>query len=198
MTQKEIAELLRMNFALYKLGAKPLTDAELKSMCGVWYWHFRRYPAELVKTAFLRANAVCRFPVQPADIFDQMHDMAAALIPDPETQWQALKAAVRKASGLVIRRKCPMIVGVDASGRPVKDDGTRGLQELYDALPPGARDYLGGVSALVDLTRCSDDEIDTYRRTEFMQYYAHGRDTTDLAELAALPQYSGKPKEIAE
>ena len=190
MTKRDVAELLRMNFALYKLGAKPLTDAELKAVSDVWYWHFRKYPPELVKTAFLKANAVCRFPIQPSDIFEQMQAMAGDLIIPAETQWQALKDAAIKANAYVGRRACPMIVGIDSAGRPIKDDGTKGLQGLFDALPPMARDYLGGVSALVDLTRCGMDELDTYRRTEFLQF-AKNNSVPDLGALAALPLYSG-------
>jgi len=31
MTREDVAKLIRMNFTLYKLGAKPLTDEEMET-----------------------------------------------------------------------------------------------------------------------------------------------------------------------
>lgn len=193
MTKKDVAELIRMNFALYKLGAKPLTDAELKSMSDVWLWHFEKYPALLIRQAFLQANAVCKFAIQPSDIFDQLKQMAAENMPAAESKWQQLKDAVRKAEKYTSWRTCPRVVGVDERGRAIKDDGTKALQELFDGLPGSIRAYLGGSSALVDLTRCTDTEMDTYRRNEFLQY-VKANNTPDISALAELPQYGGRER----
>lgn len=192
MTKKDVAELIRMNFALYKLGAKPLTDAELKSMSDVWLWHFEKYPALLIRQAFLQANAVCKFAIQPSDIFDQLKQMAAENMPAAESQWQQLKAAVHKADAYASRRKYPLL-GIDANGNVTKDDGTEALQTLFDGLPANIREYLGSPSALTDLTRCGDVELDTYRRNEFLQY-VKANNTLDISALAELPQYGGRDR----
>ena len=36
MTREDVAKLIRMNFTLYKLGAKPLTDEEMETTIDVW------------------------------------------------------------------------------------------------------------------------------------------------------------------
>ena len=91
MTKEECAQLIRLNFVLYKLSQKPLTDKELAATVQVWHWHFGALPGPVVREAFLRANGVCRFPVQPADVLDQLRQMAAARQPAPAARWQALK-----------------------------------------------------------------------------------------------------------
>ena len=36
MTKEDAAKLIQMNFVLYKLGSKPLTDTEMEIMLDVW------------------------------------------------------------------------------------------------------------------------------------------------------------------
>lgn len=181
MTKTEVAELIQTNFVLYKLGAKPLTDEELKVMLNVWFFHFGKYPAATVKRAFLAANAVCRYPVQPADIFEQL--AATAPQPNTEVEWQQLQEAVCKAARYVGWRTAPMLVGFDADGRPVKSDGSAELQRTFESLPQPLREYLGGASGLRDLARLSESELD-WRRSEYMR---HRRDAKPDLEQLALP-----------
>lgn len=72
MTREETATLIRMNFTLYKLGAKPLSDSEMETTIDVWTYQFRDYDGETVKRAFLAANRVCVYPITVADIFKQL------------------------------------------------------------------------------------------------------------------------------
>lgn len=187
MTKTEVAELIQTNFVLYKLGAKPLSDEELKVMLNVWFYHFGKYPAAVVKRAFLAANAVCRYPVQPADIFEQLAQSAPQ--PNPEAEWQQLLEAVHKAARYTGWRSSPMLVGLDANGRPMKSDGSAELQRTFDGLPQALREYLGGVSALRDLTRLGDGELD-WRRNEYMRCR---KDAKPDLELLALPM-AERPK----
>lgn len=166
MTETECAELIRMNFVLYKLGAKPLTDEELRITAAVWFYHFRQYPYAAVKRAFLEANKVCVFPIQPADIFAQLQKSG----PGAEGVWQQIAAAAVKARQYIGWRACPMVVGVDERGKPVKSTGEAEIESLYAELPESARLWLGGPSGLVDLARTGDAELDSYRRGEFLRY----------------------------
>lgn len=195
MTMQEVLELIKMNGVLYKQSEKPLTDAEMSAMGSVWFYHFKDYPGDVVKRAFLAANAVCKFPVQPADIFAQLKAMAKEKQMPGTEAWERLKEAVNKAKRFTSWRDCPMIVSVDeTTGKPVKSDGKKELQNLFNALPGPIREYLGSTSALVDFTRLTDEEIERYRRAEFVKFYACALDdspSTLMIDAVHRPEKAG-------
>lgn len=161
MTREDAAKLIRMNFVLYKLGSKPLTDDEMETMLDVWTFQFKDYPGDMVKRAFLAANRVCVYPITVADIFRQL----ASNI-DPPAEWDALAAAARKAQKFISWRNCPMVTGIDAQGGLLRSDGTKELQTLFEELPPAAKSYVGSVGGLEELAQTPDL---TYRRVEFLK-----------------------------
>lgn len=161
MTREDAAKLIRMNFVLYKLGSKPLTDDEMEMMLDVWTFQFKDYPGDMVKRAFLAANRVCVYPITVADIFRQL----ASNI-DPQAEWDALDAAARKAQKFLSWRNCQMVTGIDAQGGLLRSDGTKELQTLFEELPPAARSYVGSVGGLEELAQTPDL---TYRRVEFLK-----------------------------
>lgn len=176
MTMQEVLELIKMNGILYKQSERSLTDAEMASMSSIWHYHFKNYPGDVVKRAFLAANAVCVYPIQPADIFAQIKAMARENQMPGTEAWEKLKDSVNKAKRFIGWRDCPMIVGVDDAGKPIKSDGTKEIQELFNGLPGPIREFFGSQSALVDYTRMSDEEIERYRRGEFLKFYASALD----------------------
>lgn len=161
MTREDAAKLIRMNFVLYKLGSKPLTDDEMEMMLDVWTFQFKDYPGDMVKRAFLAANRVCVYPITVADIFRQL----ASNI-DPPAEWDALAAAAHKAQKFLSWRNCPMVTGIDAQGGLLRSDGTKELQTLFEELPPAAKSYVGSVGGLEELAQTPDL---TYRRVEFLK-----------------------------
>lgn len=161
MTKEEAAQLIRMNFTLYKLGSKPLTDEEMETTLDVWTYQFRDYPGDVVKRAFLAANRVCVYPITVADIFGQLSQNI-----DPDAEWGALADAARKAQRFLSWRNFPMVTGIDEKGGLLRSDGTKELKALFDSLPPAAKTYAGSVGGLEELARTPDL---TYRRVEFLK-----------------------------
>lgn len=101
MTKEEAAELVLMNATLYKLGTKPLTDEEMKTVIDVWTYQFRDYPGDVVKRAFLAANRVCVYPITVADIFRQLSQNL-----DPDAEWNALAEAAYEAQKYLQQQVC--------------------------------------------------------------------------------------------
>lgn len=189
MTKEETAQLIRMNFTLYKLGSKPLTDEEMETTLDVWTYQFRDYPGEVVKRAFLAANCVCVYPITVADIYKQLSQCI-----NPDAEWEALADAARKAQKYMSWKNFPMVTGIDEKGGIIRSDGTEELQELYDSLPPAAKTYAGSVGGLKELAMTPDL---TYRRVEFLKQSredittapreaARLRGTSDPARLEAV------------
>lgn len=161
MTKEEAAELILMNATLYKLGTKPLTDDEMKTVIDVWAYQFKDFPGDVVKRAFLAANRVCVYPITVADIFKQLSQNI-----DPDAEWEALADAARKAQRFLSWRNFPMVTGIDEKGGLLRSDGTKELKALFDSLPPAAKTYAGSVGGLEELAMTPDL---TYRRVEFLK-----------------------------
>ena len=177
MTREDVAKLIRMNFVLYKLGSKPLTDDEMQTTIDVWTYQFGDYDGDTGKRAFLAANRVCVYPVTVADIFKQLSQCL-----DPSAEWEALAVAARKAQTFLSWRKFPMVIGIDEKGGLLRSDGQKELQALYDQLPPAAKSYAGSVGGLSELAEMPDL---TYRRAEFLKQ-AQADITTAPREAARL------------
>lgn len=167
MTKAEVMKIIRMNFALYKLGAKPLTDAEMAAMTEVWYLHFQHYTYETILQAFIAANRVCKYPIQPADIFEQLNSNAQSEMAE---NWRKLKDAIDCAGYYMTWRGCPMALGVDEQGRLVKSNGSREIQNCFNSLPDIVKQWVGSPSELCNLSKYSEEELDRYRRPEFMKF----------------------------
>lgn len=166
VTRDEVLKILRMNFALYKLGAKPLTDAELQAMVEIWSIHFASYPYETILQAFVAANRVCKYPIQPADIFEQLNANHNAEMAE---YWRKLKNAIDCAGYYMTWRGCPMALGVDEHGNLIKSNGAREIQNCFNSLPDIVKQWVGSPSELCNLSKYSEEELDRYRRPEFMK-----------------------------
>lgn len=187
MTKEEAADLILMNATLYKLGTKPLTDDEMKTVIDVWTYQFKDYPGETVKRAFLAANRICKFPITVADIFEQLTQGI-----NPDAEWNELADAARKAQKYISWRNFPMVVGIDEKGGLLRSDGTEELKALFDGLPPAAKRYAGSVGGLEELARTPDL---TYRRVEFLKQA--GKDISSAPrEAARLRESEPTRKEI--
>ena len=189
MTKEEAAELILMNATLYKLGTKPLTDDEMKTVIDVWAYQFKDFPGDVVNRAFLAAYRVCVYPITVADIYKQLSQCI-----DPDAEWEALADAARKAQRFLSWRSFPMVTGIDEKGGLLRSDGTKELKALFDSLPPAAKTYAGSVGGLEELARTPDL---TYRRVEFLKQSreditttpreaARLRSTSDPARLEAV------------
>lgn len=171
MELNEITDLLKMNMTLYKNSAKPLTEQEIEATASVWFYHFKDYDSRTVKKAFLAANAVCVYPIQPADIFEQLRICAKEKSGSPEKLWQSLKQAVSKVSKLAYLRNYPKIIGIDEkTGKVIKSDGTKEMNELFDNLPQQVKVYLGSLNALADMAIYSDEELERYKKRDFFDF----------------------------
>lgn len=196
MELSEVSDLIRMNMTLYKNSAKPLTEKEAETTVSIWYWHFKDYDARLIKRAFLAANAVCVYPIQPADIFEQLKIMAKNNSAAPYDLWQALKSAVAKVPGLLYQRQYPKVIGVDEkTGKLIKSDGEKELNELFDKLPAQVKSYLRNVNGLVSMAQYSDEELERYKKKEFVssiESIPEGQTNSQLLESLKISKRNEK------
>jgi hypothetical protein len=98
--------------------------------------------------------------------------------------------AVNKAQRYIGWRACPMIVGQDDAGKPIRSHGEAELTEVYNSLPESGKAYLGGVSGLVDLARLGDTDLQ-FRRNEFLRVAREQPATPAMLPGAAKAQIGG-------
>lgn len=171
MDLNEVTDLIRMNMMLYKNSAKPLSEKELEAMASVWFWHFKDYDAKVVKRAFLAANAVCVYPIQPADIFKQLNEMQKRNQPSDVQLWDTLKESLSKIPALMHRKQYPLVLGIDEkTGKLIQSDGRKEIKEIYDNLPEQIKKFFASVNGMVDFSLLSEDEIERYRKREFFEF----------------------------
>ncbi len=163
MERQAILALLHTNSLAFD---KKLTPDEAAIIGELWCASFAEYPAETVKAAFTLAAKNSRFFLKPADILAFMPQASE----NPESEWQALKAVLPAVRGWVYRRISPLAVGIDSDGKPIWSDGTKELEILFNGLSGASREYLGGVSGLVDLSRRQGDELDVFERGRFTAF----------------------------
>lgn len=196
MELSEVSDLVRMNMTLYKNSAKPLTEKEAETTVSIWYWHFKDYDARLVKLAFLAANAVCVYPIQPADIFEQLKIFARQNVESPSDLWQSLKSAASKVPGLLYQRQYPKVICVDEkTGKLIKSNGEKELNELFDKLPAQVKSYLRNVNGLISMAQYSDDELERYKKKEFVssiESIPEGQTNSQLLESLKISKRNEK------
>lgn len=199
MELSEVSDLVRMNMTLYKNSAKPLTEKEAETTVSIWYWHFKDYDARLVKRAFLAANAVCVYPIQPADIFEQLKIMAKNNSAAPSDLWQALKSAASKVPGLLYQRQYPKVICVDEkTGKLIKSNGDKELNELFEKLPVQVKKYLRNVNGLVAMAQYSDEELERFKKKDFFVFIDSITDGQINLRLADKVRLIEKSKEGME
>ena len=165
MTMQEVLELIRMNGILYKQSERPLTDAEMAAMGNVWLYHFKDYPAEAVKRAFLAANAVCTFPIQPADIFVQLKTASAQSLPSESDLWQQTQKAARQIEQESYWAATGGIV--TGSGKLTPTHLREHVWQVFKSLPQAVQDWAGSPSELVTQMSRPLAEVTQFVRPSF-------------------------------
>ena len=171
MELSEVSDLIFMNMTIYKNSAKPLSETELELTASIWYWHFKDYDAKDVKLAFLAANSVCVYPVQPADIFKQLEKMNRKNIPSNTELWETLKKSISKIPALMYRKKYPLVTGFDKeTGNLIQSDGTKEIKEIYENLPEQIKRFFSSVDGMMSFSLLSENEIERYKKREFFDF----------------------------
>lgn len=188
MTMQEVLELIRMNGILYKQSERPLTDAEMAAMGNVWLYHFKDYPAEAVKRAFLAANAVCTFPIQPADIFVQLKTASAQSLPSESDLWQQTQKAAREIGQNLAWARSGGLLTSQGVKEPAELEERAG--EVFASMPLEVQAWAGTPQELVYQMERPLGEIVQYVRPSFCKAVQASADAERLSPLSvAAPQY---------
>lgn len=187
MTQKEMAALLAINKCNYPYAYEKMTKEEREILLDTWLKLFGKYEAAFIRHAFERALEVCKMPVTPADIFDQIGKLKSAIGQSLDELWQIFIDAANQAEILSRDFKWTL---VEANGLTQGQNAKIKAQVLFDGLPGEIKTYCGNVRRLIDYGGISDDKLLQFIKPEFM------RRIKEIREQAQIKAET--PKQIFE
>lgn len=197
MDKQEVAKLLAINKSIYPHSYKGMSETETAALLEVWALKFANYPAELIQNAFLQCLEYCQYPVNIANIFDQLRKMQAAGQKTIDELWQEFLQAVAEVATLATG----FHYNAPSRKHPGIDQGTerkRQAGEIFAGLSPEIVHYVGNLQRLINLGRMGQkeleqrffypfrDSVNAYRERDVVLQQTDGR-MLELARRQKLP-----------
>ena len=151
-TIKEILASIKGMYDYFGRGS----DFALKT--ALWELSLNEYSDDIVKRAFVMCLKTCPNPPTPADIISHIKEIERASKPTDEKLWVLLTEALRETNVQVYKLRYPEY-GVDHRAK---------ITEIWEALPEEIKQYLGGEGELMQMSKCSPEEL-KYEKTRFFK-----------------------------
>ena len=187
MTVKEVQALIQQNLDMYRISERSFTTQQAASCVTIWYAALKDIPAQAGFKAMLQAFTVCRFPVTPADLMEQLRNMQTACEPTAGEAWNKLLTTARKAANTACEYNYTIHTPEGISQGEAAKIRNR---KRWDELHPAAQKWLGSISALINLGNMDDYSL-SYQRRDFERAYKTHQEQTPLNHLA-LQEYCPK------
>ena len=84
-TKNKITEMIAAVKTIYPYYAK---DADVATLVKTWAVLLKDYPDDAVSVAFYKALQTCKMPPTPADVIENLDEMAKAMGQTDEELWQ--------------------------------------------------------------------------------------------------------------
>jgi hypothetical protein len=199
MTKHEVEELIKTDFKFYRTDISQYQDDEITLMTNVWYYHFKDYPTQLVKQAFLGAMARTTRLVQLADIVRQIEDMYSKSVKLPQAEWDDFANRFYAIARYASYKTTPKVVGIDEkTKKPLFDNGEKSLEAEFNAKPDRIKEFCGSVDGMVKIAHLDDKNL-SHRRNEFIEFCNKRKpDLTEFAKNWNATQQNAIPEQTYE
>lgn len=147
MNKRDVVELIAMNKINFPNAYKDMTKEDSQLLINSWLIQLEPYNSELVKTAFMRALKVCKFPVTLADIFGEIRKIQKAVEKPIEQLWMEFQQASAKCKELSLGFGFTF---VEDNGNPQGRNYRDEARQIFDNLSPEVREYCGSLGRLID------------------------------------------------
>lgn len=167
MTQKEVAEMLAKVKTVYSYAYRDMTKEDKEALLDTWYMLFRDYEKSLVFHAFASALHVCKMPITPADIFEQILKIENTAQKGEEELWDEFMVAARKAEDIAYHFRFTAILPGDS----ITQGERARLQadEFFKELPEEIKEFCNSFAQLATFGAVSCDELTQFVRPNFMR-----------------------------
>ena len=169
-TKNKITEMIAAVKTIYPYYAK---DADVATLVKTWAVLLKDYPDDAVSVAFYKALQTCKMPPTPADVIENLDEMAKAMGQTDEELWQVYCDALRATNTQLHRLKYPEF-GVDHRQK---------IRDIWHGLPEKIRQYIGSEGELMRMSRDYDSEDLKYERNRFFKNMPVIQKRTEYIEL---------------
>lgn len=183
---KKIGEIIASIKAIYPYYAK---DTDVDVLAKTWMLLLKDVPDEVVRIAIIKCLQICKTPPTPADVLEQVREIASVNERTDEEIWVELVKALRKASDYIY---CFNHTFIESNGKTQGDNARDKFQKLWDNLSPEIKTYLGGTSELRRLTKYNDEEM-MFEKKQFLKTLPGIRKKQEYTELSLLLSGSTNP-----
>lgn len=159
---KKIGEIIASIKAVYPYYAK---DTDVDVLAKTWMLLLKDIPDEVVRVAIIKCLQICKTPPTPADILEQVREMALVNEPTDEEMWIVLSKATNKAREYIYNFGHTFI---EDNGKTQGENAREKFQKLWDELPDKLKSYLGGKSELQRISKYNDEEM-KFEKKQFLK-----------------------------
>lgn len=150
---EKIAKMIAVIKTVYPYYAK---DGDSETLAKTWMLLLRDVSDEMVTVALTKCLQTCKMPPTPADILEQVRELALINEPSDEEMWVTLTKAVRKSQEHIYNFGHTFI---EDNGKTQGENAREKFQKVWDELPEKLKTYLGGTSELRRLAGFNDEEM---------------------------------------
>lgn len=183
---KKIGEIIASIKAVYPYYAKE-TDVDV--LAKTWMLLLKDIPDEVVRIAIIKCLQICKTPPTPADVLEQVREIASVNEPTDEEMWIELSKAVRKTRDYAYNFNHNFI---EDNGKTQGENARDKFQALWDNLPSKLKCYLGGKSELMRISKYNDEEM-KFEKIQFLKAMPNISKRQEYKELSLLVSGSEKP-----
>ena len=162
-SKNKITEMIAAIKTIYPYYAK---EADVATLVKTWAILLKDFPDEAVNVAFYKCLQTCKMPPTPADVIEQLDEMARATEPSDEELWDEYRTALRKAGRLIYNFRFNAIA---SNGLTQGENARRQFTQLWESLLEKVKQYIGGEGEFKRMAQNYSDENLTYERTRFLK-----------------------------
>ena len=175
-TKKKIVQMIASVKTVYPYYAKE-TDVEM--LVRTWTVLLKDFPDEAVEVAFFKCLQICKMPPTPADVIEQLKNMAESLEDTDEELWSVFTKAIRKVNNELWYVQYPLLGETSA-------DAKKKIEDVWNGLPDRLKSYIGSKGELMRVSRNYTDEDLKFERTRFFKTMPTIKQRTEYAKLALM------------
>lgn len=185
--EKDIFELLLINQTTFPFAYKDMSSEERNVLVGIWHRVFKGHQKQIVFHAFENALKVCKMPVTPADVFEQIGKLEKATQESDEELWDIFVSTSKQISDLSDSFEFTYI---DYTGISQGEQARNKAVKLFAELHPIVKEFCGSIASTIAYGARADDELLQFIKPQFLKQIKGIRERVKLLEQT--------PREILE
>ena len=176
---EKIGKLMATIKTIYPYYSK---DGDSKILAKTWMLLLKDIPDDMVTMALTKCLQTCKVPPTPADILEQVKEIARTCEPTDEEMWIVLSKATNKAREYIYNFGHTFI---EDNGNTQGENAREKFQKLWDELPDKLKSYLGGKSELQRISKYNDEEM-KFEKKQFLKTLPTISKRQEYKELSLL------------